>query len=72
MVFVALNKENNKLIVATTKSEISRWIGISVDTIRRHLDNTSIYDTEYYTIWHTTLRMMRKRNNLPEPNQYNY
>lgn len=64
MVFVALKKSNNTICVATSKVEISSFVNVSVDTIRRHLIK-NVYDTEEFTIWCTPLNKLKKRNNLP-------
>jgi hypothetical protein len=49
--YVTLNKETNDILISTTKAKIVDFVNISVDSIRRHLVNSSIYNTKEFTIW---------------------
>ena len=49
--YIGLKKSNNRIVISPCKQEIADLLDISVRTISRHLINTSIYDTEDYTIW---------------------
>ena len=49
--YIGLKKSNNRMVISPCKQEIADLLDISVRTISRHLINTSIYDTEDYTIW---------------------
>jgi hypothetical protein len=59
--YIGLNKAINDVIMTTTKSELSKFLDISVDSIRRHLKLSSIYDTSSFTIWsNKTIKRIRR------------
>lgn len=49
--YVLLIKKSNKVIISSTKELISTYIDVCVRTISRNLEQSSIYDTESFTIW---------------------
>jgi len=55
------NKINNVVIIATSKTQTGRIVGLSYDTIKRHLENSLVYDTTEFTIW-TNVPIVRRKN----------
>ena len=49
--YVGLKKNDNSVIVCSTKAELGRFIGISVFKLNQLMDNTTIIDTELFTLW---------------------
>lgn len=49
--YIGLNKATNKIILAGSKVEIAKFIGISTDTLNRRLDNKSEYSDEEWSVW---------------------
>lgn len=64
--FVALNKENNTVKIATTKTAIADFLNIHYITVYRHLSKTSIYNCNEYTIWKNIpiQKITSRENNL--------
>lgn len=59
--YVALNKANNTIEICTSKTEAGRFVNISYDTVRRHLERTSFYDTLLYSVWKDVVLVKSKR-----------
>jgi hypothetical protein len=49
--YALLLKEENKLIIATTKTFIANRLGISTVTINRNINSKGIYETEEFIVW---------------------
>lgn len=49
--YVAILKSNNKVLITLTKTALSEFIGVSHDTITRHLKNSSSYITDEFIVW---------------------
>ena len=49
--YIGLNKANNGIVIALTKAEIARYLGISVYIVTKYMRNSSVYDNNMYTIW---------------------
>ena len=49
--YIGLNKANNGIVIALTKAEIARFLGISVYIVTKYMRNSSVYDNNMYTIW---------------------
>ena len=64
--FVALNKENSDIKIATTKTAIADFLNIHYITVYRHLSKTSIYICNEYTIWKNVpiQKINSRENNL--------
>jgi len=48
--YISLKKEDNTIQVSTTKASAARFVGTSVDTIRRNMKD-NLLDRPQYTIW---------------------
>ena len=48
---ICLNKANNKVIIASTKTDVAKYIGISTDTLNRRLGNKGEYSDEEWSVW---------------------
>lgn len=49
--YIALNKANNSVILAITKTDVARFLDISAKTVTRKIDNCALYDDKHCTIW---------------------
>ena len=49
--YIGLIKANNTIKISITKTGIAQFLGISTDTIGRHMGKLLKYDTEEYTVW---------------------
>jgi len=49
--YIALNKANNSIHIASTKLSIAEFLDIHVITVTRQLINCSMYANEKYIIW---------------------
>lgn len=49
--FVALNKDNNDILIATSKTAIADFLSIHPITIARHLELNSKYECTQYIIY---------------------
>lgn len=49
--YIALNKANNSIHIASTKLSIAEFLNIHTITVTRHLTNCSMYVNEKYIIW---------------------
>ena len=70
--YVALNKENNAVKIATTKTAIADFLNIHYITVYRHLSKTPIYNCNEYTIWKNIpiQKIKSRENNLPRYKEY--
>lgn len=49
--YICIKKENNSVLLTTTKTSVAKFIGISVDTLNRRLNKTPSYTNEKYSVW---------------------
>jgi hypothetical protein len=49
--YIGLIKASNSVKISVTKVGIAQFLGISDDTITRHMGKKFMYDTEEYIIW---------------------
>lgn len=49
--YAGLIKATNTLFVTKTKAELARQLHISVDTISRHLSNSTLSSTDNLILW---------------------
>jgi hypothetical protein len=49
--YIGLNLTNNEVIIATTKTNVAKFLKISVDTLDRKLKTTPYYIGDKYSIW---------------------
>lgn len=71
--YVGMIKSNNNIIVTFTKTALSEFIGVSVDTIRRHLNSSSIYITDEFIVWSgITIDSIKRGFALHTNRKYNY
>lgn len=68
--YVAFNKTTNIPIITTSKEGVSEFLGISVDTIRRHLKDVSYYETKKYIIQRDTPIIKCKKGFAIRPASY--
>ena len=48
--FICVRKSDNRAVISTSKCYISDIVGVSVDTIRRHLEKSKYYETNEFII----------------------
>lgn len=61
--FVALNKSNNDILIATSKTAIADFLSIHSITIARHLEKQSKYECELYIIYRDVpIHKINRRN----------
>jgi hypothetical protein len=48
---ICLNKEENKVFIVSTKTDIANIIGISTDTLNRRLWHSLIYNDDKWSVW---------------------
>ena len=69
--YVALNKENNTIIVTTSKTEIAHHLGICTKSVARYINTLLIYNDDTCTIWsHIFLKV--KKTGFKLPRKINY
>jgi hypothetical protein len=48
---IALNKEDNSLLLTSSYKSLAEFVGIHPLTLARHRKQSPIYDTTSFTIW---------------------
>jgi len=70
--YIGLNESKN-INICLTKTALAQFLGISVDTIRRRLNNQSSYHCDEYSIWSgVTIPKLKRGFAIKLPNKYNY
>lgn len=49
--YIGLNKATNEAIIATSKTEIAKFLCISVDTLDRRLNKSDVYIGDKWSVW---------------------
>ena len=49
--YILLEKDENRVYIATTKSCLIDKMNVSVDTVRRNMSKEGVYNNDLFTLW---------------------